>query len=69
MKHTLRFEEPAAIQLELSGGKGANLSIMTQRGFPVPRGFIVNAAVYREFMAGANGLAQRIAALPSTMTS
>jgi phosphohistidine swiveling domain-containing protein len=64
MKHTLRFEEPAAIRLELSGGKGTNLSIMTQRGFPVPPGFIVNAAVYREFMAGAEGIAQRIASLP-----
>ena len=64
IKHALRFEEPTAILLELSGGKGANLSILTQRGFPVPPGFIVNAAVYREFMQGANGIAQRIESLP-----
>ena len=64
MKHTLRFEESLAMQLELSGGKGANLSILTQRGFPVPRGFIVTAPVYREFIAGARDLLSRVAALP-----
>ena len=64
MKHTLRFDESLATQLELSGGKGANLSILTQRGFPVPRGFIVTAPVYREFIAGAADLLSRVAALP-----
>jgi pyruvate,water dikinase len=64
MKHTLRFDESLASQLELSGGKGANLSILTQRGFPVPRGFIVRASVYREFIMGAGGLLQRVAELP-----
>jgi pyruvate,water dikinase len=64
MKPTLRFDEPIASQLELSGGKGANLSILTQRGFPVPPGFIVTAPVYREFITGAEQWLRRIAALP-----
>lgn len=64
MMHTLRFDEPLATRLELSGGKGANLSLLTQRGFPVPRGFIVSAPVYREFITGADGFLRRVAALP-----
>jgi pyruvate,water dikinase len=64
LTHTLRFANPLATQLELSGGKGANLSLLTQRGFPVPRGFIVTAPVYREFILGAAGLLQRVADLP-----
>ena len=64
MPLTLSFENPLAAQLELSGGKGANLAILTQRGFPVPRGFIVTAAVYAEFIAGADGWLRRVAALP-----
>jgi phosphohistidine swiveling domain-containing protein len=50
MKHTLSFEDPAATSLESSGGKGANLSLLTQRGFPVPRGFVIGAMVYSEFV-------------------
>jgi len=50
MTYTLCFDELPATQLETSGGKGANLSILTQRGFQVPRGFIVTAAVYQEFV-------------------
>ncbi|MEO8614035.1 MAG: PEP/pyruvate-binding domain-containing protein [Luteolibacter sp.] len=56
MTCTLRFDEPSATQLELSGGKGANLSLLTQRGFQVPPGFIVTAAVYRDFVAQAGEL-------------
>ena len=64
MTQTLRFDETPAARLELSGGKGANLSLLTQRGFPVPPGFIVTAPVYREFITGANDLLRRVAALP-----
>jgi len=64
MKPTLSFNDPLATQLELSGGKGANLSLLTQRGFPVPRGFVVIASVYREFITGADGFLRRVAALP-----
>ena len=64
MTHTLRFDDALAPRLELSGGKGANLSLLTQRGFQVPRGFIVSAPVYREFMTGAGEFLRRVAALP-----
>ena len=64
MKHTLRFDDALAPRLELSGGKGANLSLLTQRGFPVPCGFIVTASVYREFITGADEFLRRVAALP-----
>ncbi len=64
MTHTLRFDEPLATRLELSGGKGANLSLLTQRGFPVPPGFNITAPVYREFITGAGGWLRRVAALP-----
>src|ERR1700677_3555490 len=64
MTHTLRFEDASAPRLELSGGKGANLSLLNQRGFPVSRGFIVTAPVYREFIKGADEFLRRVAALP-----
>lgn len=53
MTYTFRFDEPLAAQLAWSGGKGSNLARLTQRGFPVPPGFVVAAQVYREFMSGA----------------
>jgi pyruvate,water dikinase len=51
MNYTFTFHDPIATSIELSGGKGSNLAILTQRGFPVPPGFIVIAAVYRDFIA------------------
>ncbi len=60
MKYTCSFQEPAATRLELSGGKGANLTILTQRGFPVPPGFIVGAQAYRDFIGGSRELARQV---------
>src|SRR5438552_11354685 len=51
MKYLLEFEEPLAVKAEHSGGKGANLALLTQRGFPVPPGFIVTAQAYRDFIS------------------
>jgi phosphohistidine swiveling domain-containing protein len=64
MNYTLTFQEPLATRLELSGGKGSNLSILTQRGFPVPPGFIVTARVYRDFIAGGRDLLREVNQLP-----
>jgi pyruvate,water dikinase len=64
MNHTLRFDEPLATRLDFSGGKGANLALLTQRGFAVPPGFIVSAPVYREFVAADAGWWQAVLALP-----
>ncbi len=57
MKYTLAFDDARACEVGLSGGKGANLSLLTLRGFPVPTGFIVTAHAYDEFSsAGADAL-------------
>lgn len=37
--------------LKLSGGKGANLSLLARAGFPVPPGFIISTSAYQEFVA------------------
>lgn len=64
MNYTFTFNEPLAARLELSGGKGSNLSILTQRGFPVPPGFIVTAQVYREFIGGNSEILRHVNELP-----
>lgn len=63
MKYLLTFEEPLATAIEHSGGKGANLSLLTQRGFPVPPGFIVTAAAYRDFIRAGHDVLQRVPGL------
>jgi pyruvate,water dikinase len=63
VSYTLGFEQPAAAALECSGGKGANLSLLTQRGFPVPAGFIVSARAYRDWISGVADMAHELAAL------
>lgn len=60
MKYTYSFEEPLATRLEISGGKGSNLSILTQRGFPVPPGFVVAAQAYRDFIASGRELLSQV---------
>jgi pyruvate,water dikinase len=64
MPYTLRFDDPLATRLETSGGKGANLALLTQRGFPVPSGFIVGAQAYREFVAGGRQWLEGVGGLP-----
>jgi pyruvate,water dikinase len=56
MSLVVDFKEPLATQPEASGGKGANLALLTQRGFNVPPGCIVTALAYREFMHEAEHL-------------
>ena len=34
--------------IELVGGKGANLGALLSHGFPVPPGFIIDSAAYQE---------------------
>src|SRR5688572_33463506 len=53
MPLVLDFTAALSKQTEVSGGKGANLALLTQRGFAVPPGFIVSALAYRDFMADA----------------
>lgn len=44
------FSEVDKDDINLVGGKGANLGEMTKAGFPVPAGFIVTATSYFEFL-------------------
>src|SRR2546426_11223068 len=65
MKYLLKFEERCAAKIERSGGKGANLALLTQGGFPVPTGFIVTAQSYRDFIGTSGGLSGYASQLPS----
>ena len=58
----LAFADPLACQGDLAGGKGANLALLTQKGFPVPPGFIVTAGAYREFVRPTGPLLDRVGA-------
>jgi pyruvate,water dikinase len=48
--YTLSFGEVDGTRLPEVGGKGANLGELTRAGFPVPPGFCVTTAAYREFV-------------------
>src|SRR5215471_12220914 len=48
--YTLSFGEVDGTRLPEVGGKGANLGELTRAGFPVPAGFCVTTAAYREFL-------------------
>ena len=50
-----------AADLDTVGGKGLSLASMTAAGFPVPAGFTVTTAAYREFVSD-NGLQEAIIA-------
>ena len=61
-KSILWFKEVGKEDIALVGGKGANLGEMVKAGFPVPPGFIVTAAAYRNFLRE-NALEEKIAQL------
>jgi len=44
------FSEITAGDVALAGGKGANLGEMYQQSIPVPNGFVVLSACFREFI-------------------
>jgi len=50
MSYTRWFQEIGAAEVDLVGGKGANLGEMATRGLPVPPGFCLTASAYREFI-------------------
>lgn len=63
MKFILRLGDPAATNVAHTGGKGANLALLTQHGFTVPPGFVVTAAAYREFIQAHSSLEADLASL------
>ena len=44
------FEGLTVNDVEMAGGKGANLGELTQAGLPVPPGFVITAPAYLEAM-------------------
>lgn len=54
------FQELSRQDVEVAGGKGANLGEMTQAGLPIPPGFVIPAQAYQSFLEEA-GLPERIA--------
>jgi rifampicin phosphotransferase len=56
MTYVVRFSDPRATDRVLTGGKGANLAKLTQAGFPVPPGFVISPAAYREAALSIAGL-------------
>jgi pyruvate,water dikinase len=44
------FEELGKDDVDVAGGKGANLGELTQAGISVPPGFVVTAATYKKFI-------------------
>lgn len=49
-KYVVNFKDVGKEDINLVGGKGANLGEMTQAGFPVPQGFIITATAYFDFI-------------------
>ena len=50
-KYVFDFSEGGIPQLDLLGGKGANLAEMTRLGLPVPPGFTITTEACREYLA------------------
>ena len=52
--HLLELEHMQAGDPNLSGGKGASLSSLSRKGFPVPNGFVVTSNAYADFLRAAH---------------
>ncbi|MGH3669470.1 MAG: PEP/pyruvate-binding domain-containing protein, partial [Pseudonocardiaceae bacterium] len=68
MTYIRRFDELGRDDIDVAGGKGANLGELTGAGLPVPPGFVLTTAAYRDFVES-NGVAANIlelATLPPT---
>ena len=59
-----QFRELGREDIEIAGGKGANLGELTRAGLPVPPGFVVTTDAYRAFVESA-GIGPKIIELAS----
>ncbi len=59
MEYVEFFEELKKDDVDIAGGKGANLGELTQAGIPVPPGFVITSATYQKFM-DETGITQEI---------
>jgi len=49
--YILRFDEISKDDVNLVGGKGANLGEMTRAGFPIPAGFCITSNAYKKLLS------------------
>jgi pyruvate,water dikinase len=56
------LDQPEAGVPSLVGGKGHNLIVLTEAGFPVPPGFVVTSEAYELFLDSVEGLENELAA-------
>ncbi|MGL3807578.1 PEP/pyruvate-binding domain-containing protein [Paeniglutamicibacter sp. R2-26] len=66
MRYVRNLDTVGASDLDLAGGKAANLGELISAGFPVPRGYVLTTDAYTAFIA-ANGLEERILELAATL--
>jgi pyruvate,water dikinase len=59
MQYVELFSEIGHDDINLAGGKGANLGELTRAGLPVPPGFVLTTEAYRAFVAE-NGLDEQV---------
>jgi pyruvate,water dikinase len=59
MKKILSISELSVNDIEVAGGKGANLGELTEAGFKVPPGFVLTTAAYDYFLKE-NGIEDRL---------
>ncbi|MGH3823620.1 MAG: PEP/pyruvate-binding domain-containing protein [Pseudonocardiaceae bacterium] len=50
MSYVTRFDQVGRDDVDVAGGKGANLGELARAGLPVPPGFVLTTAAYREFV-------------------
>ncbi|AGN17371.1 MULTISPECIES: phosphoenolpyruvate synthase [Methanobrevibacter] len=50
MVYVAKFEKISKDDIDIAGGKGANLGELTQAGIPVPPGFVITSETYEKFM-------------------
>ncbi len=60
MSYVLRLTESSALNVALSGSKGANVAFLSQQHFPVPTGFIVTSKGYESFIHSGRALIEQV---------
>nr|NSL47284.1 phosphoenolpyruvate synthase [Dendrosporobacter quercicolus DSM 1736] len=69
MNYVLPFDELDKSSLPLVGGKGANLAELSRASFPVPGGFCITTAAYRDFILTSPAIGQLIHSLETIDTN
>ncbi|GAY12658.1 PEP/pyruvate-binding domain-containing protein [Pseudonocardia sp. N23] len=65
MRYVREFSEIGRGDVDVAGGKGANLGELTRAGFPVPPGFVLGTDAYRVFV-DTSGIGSRVLDLATT---